>query len=107
MADSLDPKPFDAGDAAQVKDLIRGAKSLALRRKEAVLKFMSDKEGRAWFYDLLVRCHIYQNPFSTDPLRMAANCGEMNIGQQVLIEIEGADPQLYLLMLKEGNEKNG
>ncbi len=98
---------FDAGDAKSVKDLQRSAKTTAMRRKEAVLKFMSDKEGRAWFYDLLVKCHIYRNPFSTDPIQMAFSCGEMNIGQQVLVELESADPSLYLQMIKEGHEANG
>ena len=98
---------FDAGDAKSVKDLQRSAKTLAMRRKEALLKFMSDKEGRAWFYDLLVKCHIYRNPWSPDPGQMAFSCGEMNIGQQVLVELESADPSLYLQMIKEGHEANG
>lgn len=99
MAD--EKKPLDVGDAASVKELAKEAKSIAERQKEAVLVFMSSIDGRKWFYDLLVMCHLYVNPFSKDALIMAHNCGEMNIGQYVLAQINAATPELYLQMLKE------
>lgn len=104
MAD--EPKPLDAGDAASVKDVIREAKTAAMRDKEFLASMLSTKEGRRWLWTFLVGCHVYHDPFSREPLIMAHNCGEANIGRQLLAALENASPELYLSMIKE-NRSNG
>lgn len=101
-----EPEVLDTGDAASVKKVIREAKTAAMRDKEWLTSSMSTLEGRRWYWNFLVGCHVYHDPFSRDPLITAHNCGEANIGRQLLAALENASPSLYLSMIKE-NRPNG
>lgn len=92
---------YDASDAASVKSARKKARHEAAKRAEIIKGLMSTPQNRKWFYDLLVKCHIYTNPHTHDALQTSFNCGEMNIGQQVLAELEGSATDLYLLMIRE------
>lgn len=97
-----DEKPYDAGDAASVKEVAKEAKQADLRRKEFLNAAMSREDGREWFYALLLRCHCFQNPFNSQSDRMTSfNCGEMNIGLPILADLNTMCPEQYLLMMKE------
>ena len=100
-------EPFDAGDGRAVGKLIKAAKSAHDQRTETLRWIMHRMDGRKWIYETLILCHCYHNPYSKDPIAMAFNCGELNIGQQILVQVENADPSLYLLMLRENNEAQG
>ena len=91
----------DVGDLRSVKAVEKEVKSEAQLLSEHLRTMMLDQMGRKWFYKLLSSCHILRNPFSSDPLRTAFECGEMNIGQQVFLELQAACPDLYLQMMEE------
>ena len=93
----------DAGDIKSVKALEKEVKSEAATQNEFIRDMMLDVRGRKWFFNLLTQCHILRNPFSPDPLRMSFDCGEMNIGQQVFVNLQSACPDLYLKMMEENN----
>lgn len=97
--------PFDASDSKMVEERIKDSKRGDELRKETLIAFMSTEDGRAFFFDLIAnKTRVYTNPFSTDAVTMAFRCGELNIGQQILAAIEGASPDLYLLMCKEAKK---
>lgn len=88
---------------------VNKSKKRAARKRADRLKFieaaMGLEEGRAWFYDLLVFCKVFQGPFSSDPYQTAFLCGEQNIGLRVLDDIQTAAPKQYLTMVSE-NKRN-
>jgi hypothetical protein len=68
-------------------------------------KLLSEPEGRAYFYDLLVSCHVYSTSFATNALAMAFREGERSIGLKLGADIEEANPDALMLMLKEANDE--
>jgi hypothetical protein len=66
---------------------------------------MAEPIGRAWFYDFLSTCHIYQTSFTPNALTMAHAEGERNVGLRLLADLVEASPDLYLQMLKEANSE--
>lgn len=64
-------------------------------------RVMSDPAGREYLYDLLASLHIYSTSFSTDPLIMAFNEGQRNVGIRLTADLVEAAPDMYLQMLKE------
>lgn len=97
--------PADVGDAAQVKEKIREARFTHERRLEILRDFLSGPEGRAWFYDFLSECGVYQNPAVVTNVHLTFhNLGEANVGRRVLAQITEADPGLYMQMLKEAQD---
>lgn len=92
---------FDSSDPKAVKAAIKDAKSRDVIAKEGLKAMMGHEPGRAWLHRLLMMSDPFRNPFSSDPLMMAMRCGEVNIGLQVIADMEEASPELYLLMMKE------
>jgi hypothetical protein len=95
--------------ASERKDIRKAEKAQAIHeraRLEFVFSMMATISGRTWAYDLLVRCHIFQNPFTPDALATAFGCGEMNIGQAVLADIMQACPDQYVIMMREANVRH-
>lgn len=62
---------------------------------------MADPAGRRWLRELLANCHVWQTSFATNALRMAAAEGERSVGIFVLAEMEQANFDMFLQMLKE------
>ena len=95
--------PYDASDPKQVKSAIKGSKDKGLRNKAALQNIMQTAEGRAWMHSLLERCRPFRSTFSTDPIQMAFNSGEANIGLQLIADLHAASTELYLVMMREQN----
>lgn len=97
---------YDTGDPQAVNAARRRAGRYAVARKAFVLAAMQQQQGRAWFYDVLVRCHIFQTPFRVgDPYSTSFSCGEQNIGLQILADIQDAAPDFYTKMIEEGKAR--
>ena len=64
---------------------------------------MSTPQGREWFYDLLVACHIFSDPFTGDALWEAHNKGERNIGLRIYADIMSFSPDQFILMMREAD----
>jgi len=91
----------DVSDPRQVEKAIKASKTKDEVRAEGLLQTMKSVQGRAWLYDLIEKCGPGQNPFSPDALRMAFNCGELNIGNQIVGQCNTVSAELYLVMMKE------
>lgn len=87
--------------AEQLKAAEDHAREIAVRDSNVVNNLMKFGEGRSWMYDFLEACHIGMTPFSTDPIIMAHNCGEMNIGMRVWSQLQDYCPDQYILMMQE------
>lgn len=95
--------PYDAGDPVAVKEKTRAAKRRDDANKRVLRQLMGSNEGRAWAYELLSLCHVYQSAFSANALMMACAEGERNIGLRILADLMRACPERYIEMLKEAN----
>jgi hypothetical protein len=69
---------------------------------EVIKALLEHERGREWIYDILVRCHIFTTPFAADPYLTAFNAGEQNIGNVVLADLVACEPDKYVLMCREG-----
>lgn len=97
---------YNASQGSHVKAAKQAAKIAELQLGDAVRGIMSTKVGRAWLHNILVRTHVFSNPFTSNALTMAFACGELNIGQQFLADIMRFCPDDYILMMREQNERD-
>lgn len=96
---------YDTSNPQQVNTARKKAARTKADRLRFVQAAMQTVEGRGWFHDILVRCHITRNPYMAgDPQATAFRCGEQNIGLQILDDIQTAAPQLYIDMITENKE---
>lgn len=96
-------------NAASRKDIRRAEKSAALAettRIEFLVVGMSTIPGRAWFHDLLARCHLFSDPFTGDALLEAYSKGERNIGLSLFADIVANSPDHYITMMREAQHRN-
>ena len=93
---------YNADDPKQVKEAKKQAEFDEALKYDEIRKVMSTGPGRKWIYDQLMRCHCFEiSIVFGEPDRSAFNEGERNIGNQLLIDVQKASPDLYLLMIKE------
>lgn len=114
MADQIDQieaadNLVDVVDTADPKAVNRARKKAARTRADR-LRFveaaMGTEEGRAWYFDLLNRCRVFNQPFTDgDPHKTSFKCGELNIGNQVLADILDAAPDKFVTMNTEGRNR--
>ncbi len=93
--------PRDVSDPKQVRDAIKDAKSVEQIEREGLRQTMSTEAGRKWLYKVLMMCDPFRSCFNTDALVMAMRTGEVNIGLQLIAEMDAVSPDLYLQMMKE------
>lgn len=92
----------DTADKEQVNKARKKSARTRAERLEFIKAAMSVEPGRSWFYDLLVRCRCFNQPFiAGDPHATSFRCGELNIGNMVLDDIQTAAPEDYLKMITE------
>lgn len=93
---------YNANDEKQVAKAKKDAELSGALRLDVIKNVMQTPAGRAWIYDWLSRCHVYSTPFilgASDGTAFA--CGEQNIGQQLIADVQSAAPDLYLTMIQE------
>lgn len=94
-------KDYDAEAEARRK---KDARAAALRDQnidEAVGALVNTKVGRDFLWWLLDVGKVGLQPFAIDPIIMSFQCGELNVGQQILDRIVTVNAEGYLRMLKE------
>jgi hypothetical protein len=96
---------YDASDPQDVAEKRRDWKARQNLFDHSLRNILRSSEGRIFLYDMLSQCHIFQNPFSADLAKMAFACGEMNIGQWLLAHITRLNPEMYMKMLEEENDR--
>lgn len=97
---------LDTSDPKQVEKAIKASKTRDEVRVEGLRQIMSSVQGRVWLFDLIKTCGPGQNPFTPDALRTAFNCGELNIGNQLVAQCHACSTELYLVMMKENQNGN-
>lgn len=93
-------KPYDASDPEHVKARQVLAKDREAMRTKGLRQIMSTREGRAWMWGLLERCHPFQTSFRGNSQTFFLE-GEANIGLQVFAEIRKSSMPEYLMMETE------
>lgn len=96
--DSTNPKHV----AIQRRSSIEAQKSL----DTFIAYTMGTVDGRRYLHNLLVRCHVFANPYTGDAGSTAFACGELNIGQQILADIMRICPDEYIQMMREANARD-
>ena len=96
---------YDTSDKEQVNRARKKASRTRADRLKFVEAAMTMEQGRAWFYDFLISCHVFNTPFDDDPCRHAFRAGEANIGLMVLSDIQESAPDNYTKMIKENKSK--
>ena len=93
---------YNPNDEKQVAKARKQAEFDAALRLDVIKGVMQSVAGRQWIYSWLQRCHIYGNTFILgSPDGTAFNCGEENIGKQLLADVQQSCPDLYLTMINE------
>jgi len=94
--------PFDLVGQAR-NDANNAAEERLLRDKEiSDLGFvMGSKQGRRFMQRLLSGAGLWRSVFSNDPVVMAFNEGNRNLGLKMLSDLVEACPEKYFEMLKE------
>ena len=104
-ANELAERSYDTSDREQVNAQRRRAGRRRRRHLEVVQSLMGAEAGRAWLYEKLERCHIFQTSFvQGDPHATSFRLGENNIGLQLLADIQDAAPDDYVTMIKEAKQ---
>jgi hypothetical protein len=72
--------------------------------QEVIKTLLGLPKGRKFFWWLLEQTQQGQQPFTSNALTTAFNCGELNVGQKVLARMVELDPVGYVTMLQERND---
>lgn len=77
------------------------------RRKDLadIEKLMEKAEGRRIVWRLLEQCNVFGTTFSHEPLTMAFNEGQRNIGLLILADVMEVAPKRYMVMTLEAQER--
>lgn len=78
-----------------------------LERDAAISALMQHRHGRRYIYWLLeISRAMGSQPFANHALQTAFNCGEMNIGLQIMAHLQEVDAAGFLTMMREmGDER--
>lgn len=98
---------YDTSDPVAVNKVRKKSARTRADRLKFVEAAMSHEEGRAWFYDILLFCKLWDGEFRNDPYEAAFNTGKRNIGLRILDDIQTASPTNYTVMVGENKSKNG
>lgn len=98
---------YDTSDPEKVNKARKKYARTRAHRLEFVAAAMTTEQGRAWYYDMLIRCKVLKTPYTSDSHDTAFRCGEQNIGLMILSDIQDAAPDQYIVMISENKTRNG
>jgi hypothetical protein len=105
-SDGIPGDGYDATDAVAENNARRDEVRRQREDAETVKRLLMHKNGRAWFYRQLCKCHIYDTPFMPgDPHTTFFQLGQENIGKLMMMEAINACSDLYLTMLAEARKE--
>lgn len=77
------------------------------RDEEDLRSILKTVYGKRFITRLLSKCHIWEQPWVQDsPDATAFNCGQINVGNQLLKEVLEVRPEAYLEMTKTVKEED-
>lgn len=99
----------NAADESQVKGAERTEKRARDRELNDICSILDLPSGRRYIWKLLSRCGVYESSFDVSGSKMYFNEGQRNVGLTILADINEANPEVYVTMMKEakGREANG
>jgi len=101
----MKPLVKNAADESQVNNA-KIKKQLLDDQNHNDLKFILDSaQGRRYIWRVLERCGVFKSSFVTSS-EIYFNEGKRDIGLKILAEIMECDPQAYLKMATNKDEKN-
>ena len=97
---------YDASNERHIAIQRRVAKALDEAHDTVIHSIMGVADGRAYVYDLLLYCHVFDQPFSPDPHLTAFGCGQLDVGQLIFRKIHAICPDEYIQMMREANARD-
>lgn len=101
-------------DDIEARQAQREAERLAAFEEDllskAILSCASTPEGRMLLWWLLQQGRVGTQPFTSNALTTAFQCGELNVGNIILDRIIRVDPAIYVRLQQEnlnGRDPNG
>lgn len=93
---------FDASDPVQVNNRKREAGRKKAAQRQIVKELMNDQSGRAWLWQQMEFCNVFAQTFVIgSPDGTAFNEGTRRYGNKLLTECMGADPEAFIVMMRE------
>ena len=99
-------KEFNASDEKSVKSAKQKDKNIRDTELEDIRLLLSKQWGRRLVWRLLEQTGMYRTSFTGNSTTFF-NEGQRNIGLWLVDEVLLADAEMYLLMIKENNNKQG
>jgi hypothetical protein len=100
-----EPSSLDEFEREEAEVLQKQIELDQVLRLEYWRSIMSTGGGRQVMFELLSAASVFGEPWSPDPHATAYNCGRASVGRQVLALIMASDEHMYLLMMREANER--
>lgn len=98
---------FNNANRKNIREAEKEARLVETNRVAYTRQIMSDIFGRAWMYDLLIRCNVFHTPFvAGSPDVSAFNCGAQNLGLRLFGDVAAHCPVEYSLMMSEASIKD-
>lgn len=95
---------FNAADEEQVQERTRKEKRGRELELEDMAALLATKGGRRVIWRYLTACGVFRTSFDGSSRTYFAE-GMRNVGLMLLADINEADPQAYVTMLKESQEQ--
>lgn len=73
---------------------------------KAITGLAQTVEGRRFLWWLLQIGKVGTQPFAANALNMSFNCGELNVGNEILGRIISVDPAVYVRMMQENENEH-
>lgn len=99
----MSKQDYDPLSADIPTDNSKEQKDKRLKELEDLRFVLGDKRGRRVINRLLAKTGVYRNPF-TGNSETYFRCGEMNVGQYIIAEVQAVSPDSYANLLKEFKE---
>jgi hypothetical protein len=71
----------------------------------AIAALVQHQQGRKFLWRLLQIGGVGQQPYVSNALQTAFNCGTLNVGNQILEMLASAAPDAYITMMKENADE--
>ena len=94
----------NAADPEQVAAAKEKAESINDRRLNDIREVLSTRRGRRFFWRYLEVCGVYKTS-NADEHQIFFNEGMRNVGLQLLADLNEAEPEVYMVMLREAQEE--
>ena len=90
-----------ASDAKAVSKRVAAVRRESERVSRGICAVLATPDTRAFVWDLLASCGLYETSFHTNALTMAFGEGKRDVGLKLVAQIMEFDQEAYLTMQRE------